>query len=405
MRFSFLLGIILLACQPSITVPRVIILAQPVYNQDYDELAKPSISDYAQRIELRWPGKPQGGAASFMLYDAADNPVVNKQFDNWLEQVPVETYGDSTSTIFNYNPSLEDKPGTWRFTFQLNGKELLTHTYEVLPAQQSRDSFAEEDCFLTDGKLNLANFYQLAPAQIDFLNEEQFPLYSLIPSLKYELQKRLIFCMTPEYTGEQFERWEYYLEKLSGISPRNHEPSIPDELHALMPGGQEFFFVNPAFVTWVSKNMIPNPRGSQLNGWLFQQIYDEGLIHHVRSLALIGLYYRQLPDRAHEAKLDYARAATRYVINDHGELDFRSDNVYLPAHIDSSHKGPYYDWVSSNDLTHLDDGYNFLDVGFWLRRGIDGSDEALWTLLCDVLKIYDAEWFNRYIKPTQSIRN
>ena len=50
-----------------------------------------------------------------------------------------------------------------------------------------------------------------------------------------------------------------------------------------------------------------------------------------------------------------------------------------------------------------DAGYNEysrfrFSVGFWLRRGIDGTAEVVWKLMDKIMREYDGEWYLAHLE-------
>jgi hypothetical protein len=132
-----------------------------------------------------------------------------------------------------------------------------------------------------------------------------------------------------------------------------------------------FAHYNPELIKWASANLIPNPEEKNIQGFLFQRIYDELYRPNLRLLAKSYLFF---PDEktykvAQDAYLDAMK-----------EPDF-DGGKYL------------FERYGEKDGCQFCYGYPIV-LGFWLRRGIDGTNDEVWQGLTKVLRIYDKDWYN-----------
>ncbi len=81
----------------------------------------------------------------------------------------------------------------------------------------------------------------------------------------------------------------------------------------------------------------------------------------------------------------------------------RNEYVDVYQHLTEWHETAANEWVATNIGKEIFGQapyqYNSTDMGFWLRRGIDGSANELWLALREVLKKYDTAWYGQYIDP------
>lgn len=129
--------------------------------------------------------------------------------------------------------------------------------------------------------------------------------------------------------------------------------------------------VNVDAVTWLSNNIIPAP-DTPINGVSAQDIYDKNLRNFFRSMKF---YYDYLHN---ELNLDY-------------ELMLYKEMI---AEEDSSMAGSWlYFWYNRKDygseINMEVNPHQFM--GFWLRRELDGSADALHDALLKIINLYDKE--------------
>lgn len=138
---------------------------------------------------------------------------------------------------------------------------------------------------------------------------------------------------------------------------------------------KDFSRYNPAIIRWGYQNLIPRPT-ARVAGHTCQRLYD----------AIFARFFRLMADS--------------YQHLQRGQLWRKEQRAYLRAmkrrrfeglaYLQRRHAGalPGYA-VSAN-------GTNFtapMAVGFWVRRGIDGTARELWKGLTMVLQRYDRAWW------------
>jgi len=238
---------------------------------------------------------------------------------------------------------------------------------------------------LYDGSPNLAGLYQLDANWMDYLiheggyeveNDNQRSLFDWLG----DLHRRLQFCQ------DQPDEWDItvLLDRLSGVPFQNPTYSV-QRTDLVDPNFYDTFYnVNPDFIYWASENLIPDPGQKELNGFFFQYLYDRLLVYGTRTMAATYLYLHN--DDEYELNLeDYIRASSGEQYNVYGEL-----GGYLERR--------YEDFNATDfGIEELDPDYGYYNdhISFWLRRGLDGSSDALWKSLEKLLKLYDPVWLDQ----------
>lgn len=369
-----------------------------------------SLSDQGIQLEVRWKAQSPV-AATAMLFDGANNPVWNQDYPKFFDGPEVSSrwnngiLSDSLATLFSYDFTLKDKPGTWRFILKFGNKEMINYPFEVAAPRKDPSQYTTVNCFLDDGKINLSNFYQLSEEEKNWLNET--PDFELVPSLRYAIQTRIALCLAPEFNYQSIEDYQHYLEKISNIKLRQINPKVDSAIEKVMPVfREEFLFVNPDMINWFSENMVPDPGATQMNDVPFQSIYEKFFRDRVHALALQGLYYRSFPEGGLRECADYARVSSRKYVEDDRVIE-RTNYFDLMGYITEHYESAYFNWyhkaIAKNKLEdEPTPPFNAIDLAFWMRRRIDGSHEQLWFALSNVLKKYDLQWYNQYIEPNDA---
>ena len=181
-----------------------------------------------------------------------------------------------------------------------------------------------------------------------------------------------------KYTGLlEAEGWGQWgslegIEKISGL-PAKVEKEI------LVP----FDWYNPELIQWGAENMIPEPDQS-IAGYLAQELYDN---NYSRFFRLQTESYLWLQDHG------YAMHQGQY-LDAMKNVDFEG-----LTYLENRYRGeltqyvPSYGYDSSDWLPEI-------AIGFWLRRGIDGTHEELWEGLRKLLVTYDADWWSKAVGKT-----
>jgi hypothetical protein len=154
----------------------------------------------------------------------------------------------------------------------------------------------------------------------------------------------------------------------------------------------DFARYNPRFLTWAIEHGIPAAEDEAFRS-LTQPIYDEFLREIARAYYLIHAYVTQLPpERIEQIKQSYLQEIEQWQGQPY-EKDFATG----PGHY-IQYEVPEFD-SNTNFISTLDLPSNSLLVynanvacGFWIRRDIDGTQEAFYELLQKLLETYDPEY-------------
>jgi len=134
----------------------------------------------------------------------------------------------------------------------------------------------------------------------------------------------------------------------------------------------QFDYINPAIVNWAYDHLIPNPRDS-IGGAPCQLLYDRVFRNFFREKTFCYLFLTGVRDFKNEQK-NY---------RDH----FYEKNFYGPDYLREQYGNVFMRNAGTTDF------YYAKSIGFWLRRGIDGSADELWRSLKKVMTFYDYQWF------------
>ena len=160
--------------------------------------------------------------------------------------------------------------------------------------------------------------------------------------------------------------------KLSGLNYDTKE-----DIYAL-----PFTHVNPRFVSWIKDYMIPQPKEIILDHTA-QQLYDSLFRRTLWELAAAHEYlgdsaFYEFEMREYFAAMDKdGFQGMEYLYQRYNEVNEQTDAFAKMEMITKTYKTNYYKFNAQ------------VAIGFWLRRRIDGSDEAIWDLLVTILQKYD----------------
>lgn len=160
----------------------------------------------------------------------------------------------------------------------------------------------------------------------------------------------------------------YVFDRLSGIP-------------AFFEKANGFKRVNPAIVEWGAENLIPNPK-DQLGDYTYQQVYNRVFSRFFRLMTKTRLHLMNYKDLEEEKQL-YLDAADKgqYMVN------------YLNNRFSRSA------WLAEEEMPEDGTAWTVpMGYGFWLRREINGSGDALWEALQTLMKTYDKDWFKQTSK-------
>lgn len=355
------------------------------------------LSDPGIRITVAWKNfKPKAGTVT--LFDGSDNPVFNSTYPTPFNEMIVDT-----GRVIQYQFNPQDKPGSWRLVMVFDGEEVVHHRFQVSPMGEVPPVYQSLNCKTAGGEIILANLFQLSVEESETLKAHQGE-WSWNAML-YEFRKRVTLCQAPELTAYQMDFWEQWLLQLTGKNVRQANPAVHERIEAVMPSyANEFLFVDPAFIDWFSSTYMPEPGATQVNGWVYQEIYHRTIRESARNLALTYLYYNSLTDEGLDAQVQYATMMARYYYNKEEErIILRKDLPEVYKFVSEWHETAANEWVANHigKEIHGQAPYamNTVDMAFWLRRGIDGSAYMVWMALREVLKLYDTAWYKLYIDP------
>ena len=167
------------------------------------------------------------------------------------------------------------------------------------------------------------------------------------------------------------------IQLASGISVYNSNVQQHSKVKSNFYNGtikNGFAHYNPMIIRWATNHMIPNPNDKNIQGIRFQDMYNELYRNNIRVIAKSYLYFKD-------------------------EKSYKNAQIqYLKAMKDPDFNGPTYlynNYGEKKDVPFLFDRH--MAIGFWLRRGIDGTNDEIWQCLSKVLRMYDRGWFNKNI--------
>lgn len=171
--------------------------------------------------------------------------------------------------------------------------------------------------------------------------------------------------------------------RLLGKPPTSYSDNKPFEamsglsVHSdKMDETQPFGFYNPDIIKWGHENLIPSP-SSDISGVPAQKIYDVVFSRFFRMMTEGYLYLLESGTFRQEMSAYWDMAT---LTNQDG-ID------YLQAR----YQGALPQYGGSWDGTTMTPQ---MAIGFWVRRGLDGTDAELWTGLSKAMKIYDNTWYD-----------
>jgi bifunctional DNase/RNase len=154
-----------------------------------------------------------------------------------------------------------------------------------------------------------------------------------------------------------------------------------------MKPGKPFGFYNPDLVRWGHENLIPSPE-TQVAGLAAGVIYDVVFARFFRMMAESRLW---LIDSGR-----YKREMKAYWKMAKGPKNPRRDGI---SWLQKRYKGKLERYQVEWDGTSMTPQ---MAIGFWLRRGLDGTEQELWVGLRKVLTTYDPDFFASLKKRYES---
>jgi hypothetical protein len=161
---------------------------------------------------------------------------------------------------------------------------------------------------------------------------------------------------------------EHY-EKLAGM-----------KMHITVDNDEEwsnssFHHYNPAFINWLTENMIP-PAGFSIKGVTAKYVYR----HYSRFFRLLTESYLYLN------RGGTYDAQARYYI-EQAEIDDGMDVLF----------GTYHYALNGYELPSGSEIYSpfepHMAFGFWLRRNLDGTHDEAYRCLSKIMNRFDKRWF------------
>jgi hypothetical protein len=138
----------------------------------------------------------------------------------------------------------------------------------------------------------------------------------------------------------------------------------------------DFSRYNPAFVRWAHTHLIPDP-ALKIKGVSCREIYRKVYARFCRLLVDSRRWLENAADRRAE-QAAYLEAMRR--------SDFEPE-AYLKEKY-----GAVLDTYRPECAAYAASFTPEIAIGFWLRRGIDGTDGELWIGLSKLMRLYDREW-------------
>lgn len=247
-----------------------------------------------------------------------------------------------------------------------------------------KEKLTEKVLVLPETNINLKEFYTLDKTEIEYLQDKDSATWDWNTGTKtagyyltsffnsYSGIKKDVDLTPGKYLCNSFNMQS--VAAISGLnvfdpSRKQHDEVKQNYYNGTIKDG--FAYYNPEIIKWAFKHLIPNSEEKNVQGFLFQNIYDELYRKNVRLLVESYLFF---PDEKSYkvAQEDYLNAMKKPDFNGAAYL-FRK--------------------YGKKDDCEFCFGYP-IAIGFWLRRGIDGTNDEIWQGLAKTLQVYDKEWFN-----------
>jgi len=173
------------------------------------------------------------------------------------------------------------------------------------------------------------------------------------------------------------------LEILSGLKIDQRDGNRLTSNDTYSQGEQ--LYISPKFAKWLYNNFTTEKSNSPLYN-LFSKVYEKNK-YLARSFFLSYKYLLKYKIYDKEV-MKYKQAAA----NRREMLDYLG-KTFDPVLFKEYEKN-IYDYSNG----YYDDGYNRFrfNIGFWLRRGIDGTSVIFKDSLIQILKMYDGSWYDNH---------
>ncbi|MEQ9298061.1 MAG: hypothetical protein RIF33_05850 [Cyclobacteriaceae bacterium] len=196
--------------------------------------------------------------------------------------------------------------------------------------------------------------------------------------INFYLQHKGIELTSEDRNWGSIKHFEFLAEGIPAFQPGSGQwNNIKKEKN----GDHTFSYYNPEIVVWGYNNLIPDPNTIIINEKSAQHLYSHIFF---RLFRLMAESYLLLQNIGYESEIQAYKGQFK-------DKDFRGVS-YLMNRYDS--KLEKYK-LSPHPHYALSPG---MAVGFWLRRGIDGTSDELWEGLTRVLITYDRTWYNSVVE-------
>ncbi len=137
--------------------------------------------------------------------------------------------------------------------------------------------------------------------------------------------------------------------------------------------------INPEFIDWLNLNMIPSPTEGY-NDYSASMLYDAAFQSYVRELSDGYNFFMRNGYDSYMTEV----AGVKKAMEENPDFDMRS---YLTERFGEKE----FEVSSENTMIVLN---KKTALGFWLRRGADGTSEKVYNLLVKLLYLYDPSYYN-----------
>ncbi|MCA9685291.1 MAG: hypothetical protein KC457_24135 [Myxococcales bacterium] len=167
--------------------------------------------------------------------------------------------------------------------------------------------------------------------------------------------------------------------EIVGQAPRSYSDIAPLEIMAgvpaTLPGQLPFATVNPEFVLWARRTLLPDSQTS-VDGVIVQEAYDQVFSRFFRLMAESALLLHERYDIAGETRTYLA------------DTDAGADGIdWLENHYGHELRDHGGSWDGTTMTPAM-------AMGFWLRRQADTSIGPCWHAIRDVVAHYDPQWLD-----------
>jgi len=184
------------------------------------------------------------------------------------------------------------------------------------------------------------------------------------------------------------------MANLAGVKKKSYSDTSPIACLAdvslysdQMDESKPFGFFNPDIIKWGYTYMIPD-RNDAFGGIATRQVYDIVFSRFFRMMAESYLYFIDKGTLRDEMTAYWEKATAK------GPGGF--DGIdYLQLRYQGALPQYYASWDGTSMTPQM-------ALGFWLRRGLDGTHKELWKGLKKLLKSYDETWYDSLKKTYRS---